>query len=114
MVNHTRRLPPYGARIKQSRNEALVTYGSPAGWDQVKACHRYGLSHVLLLPLGDRAYSYHWPVASLGVVTVNHGFCDEGESIELTEALLRDGAIYVVDCSPHIEPQPRFYKPTED
>ncbi len=110
MFNQARRRPPYGAKATPYRGEYLVLYGNPAGWEHTEACHQYGLNHTLLLPLGERASSYRWPVASLSVVTVNGGYCDANESLELTETLLRAGARYVVDCSPHIEPQPRFYR----
>ena len=108
-----KRLPPYGARLRSGLRELRVYVGSGA-WDRARAaepdivtgvCAHCGAEQLaapdsrgnfVVLPAGEDAADYAWPVATLSVLVLVDGAWSVDECRRLGAILLDSRARKVV------------------
>ena len=100
MVNRLRTLA-YGKSFSAERHCRIFVGEDPDSWNRCGAESRRGYSDLLLLPVGEDPFSFHWPVRHLDVLVFNTREAININRLEIIIfACLNAGASLVVALTP--------------
>ena len=94
------RTPPYTKQLNANPRVGIRIFAGSKSWDAVPEfadtkIPAAPLKNWLVLPPGERATEYQWPVEGWFTMVLPCGDFTESDRVELASALLRDGATAV-------------------
>lgn len=87
-------LPPYARQIEldATNDTVYIVVGGHAAWRRAKKLK----GKAMVLPDGEAAHSYCWPVAGLGVIVLDYRGMDSTEAADFARLLQASGAQMVI------------------